>query len=211
MKRVKELFLTRNLTVLLNVLAMILVIGIVGAGLTTNDTRWLGWSLSRLGENQTISAAIFNVSVILASFVLARIGVILSENLHAIDDHRAAKLTKFSVLALAICALGVGLFPNDTWHQVHFLLSRNIVALLSIYMVALPLVLTGLNRRQYIAAYCAPILILYLSIRGYVAKNISFVLFEILLGFVIFAWFFAVCRLVEQKASADEPIAQSNQ
>ena len=60
----------------------ILTFGVLVAATLSDDSRWMGWSLSRLGETvvNRHSALAFNAGVFMSSLVLIMIGVIHNEN-----------------------------------------------------------------------------------------------------------------------------------
>ena len=140
----------------------------------------------------------------LAAVILARIGWVLSENLRIARELAAARLSLICMWALSICTLGVALFPNDTMHPQHFIVSRLLVVIFSIYTIWLPLSLTKLTRREYITSFAVPFLVLGLSLQGYFLKDISFVLFEILVAAVVFSWMYVFCTHAERRKNEVE-------
>lgn len=188
-----------SLIALVGCLAGILAIGVALAALTTSDERWIGWSFSRLGEGRTLSSSLFNGSLLVATIIMWRIADVLSRGLSVLRNDDAARLTRWSLRAIAVCLIGVALFPNDTNHHEHLLFARGMIVLFTLYALILPTTITHMSRRGRALAYMMPALAIILTFRGYIQRTIPFVLFETLLSGVVFCWFFAFCWLVQRR------------
>ncbi len=176
----------------------IFVGGVILAAATTPDNRWIGWSFSRLGEGKTLSSSIFNGSLLLATIVLWSITDVLSRGLGTLHSLDAARLTKVSLRAIAVCLTGVALFPNDTSHDEHLLFAHGIIVLFTLYALILPVTLANVSRRGRILAYTMPLLAIIISFRGFIKRAMPFVMVEVLIGAVAFCWFFMFCWFVQQ-------------
>lgn len=169
------------------------------------------WSLSRLGERATnrASALAFNLSVLCASIILAMIGVGMAQRYRQLKQSRAAQVASWLMMVLALCMAGVALFPNDTMHTAHFVASRGVVAMMILLMVALPLSLGYLTKRERSMSLSFPILVGLLAIEGYLLKSFWFVLIEVILGVCAAVWLFVVCqdidmRMTEVRATSEQ-------
>lgn len=191
-------FYKRNqLQVLCALYIMSLFCGVALSMLLSDDPRWTGWSLSRLGEASVnrISAIFFNSGVFMAGLILMAIGATVRHNCLQIDQHSAAKIvTTLMVILMPICMFGVAFCPNDTMHGAHFVFSRGIVFGMVILMVLFPLSLQHINRRERVISFSFPIFATILAAQGYILKNSWFVIIEVILGFAAAAWLFVMCR-----------------
>ena len=137
----------------------ILTFGVLVAATLSDDSRWMGWSLSRLGETvvNRHSALAFNAGVFMSSLVLIMIGVGMSKGYVKLRQLRTAKVSVWLITLLAICMIGVALCPNDTMHAVHFIFSRGVVVMMVAVMLMLPSSLSYLTRRQRMLSFSFPI------------------------------------------------------
>lgn len=188
-----------SLVMLVWCLVCVLCAGVALAAIATTDERWLGWSFSRLGEGKTLSSSLFNGSLLISTIVMWRIADVLSRQLATLRNHDAARLTKAALRAIAVCFIGVALFPNDTNHGEHLLFARGMIVLFTLYTLILPITFAHVSRHGRALAYTMPLLAIIITFRGFIQREMPFVLFEILLGMVVFCWFFAFCWLVQRR------------
>lgn len=174
--------------------------GVTLAVLVRNRYDWLNWSFSALGEHGTVSAMIFNATILLSSGILWRLTDKLARELRAHHNTEAAKWTQVFLRLVVVCLVGIALSPNDTHHQAHIIAGYGLVVIFSVYTLILPLTVTKLSRGGYVLAYSMPVLALILSVHGAVGRNMPFVLYELILGALIFLWLTAFCFFVEKQA-----------
>lgn len=205
-------FYKRNqLQVLCALYIMSLFCGVALSMLLSDDPRWTGWSLSRLGEASVnrISAIFFNSGVFMAGLILMAIGATVRHNCLQIDQHSAAKIaTILMVILMPICMFGVALCPNDTMHGAHFVFSRCIVFGMVILMVLFPLSFQHINRRERVISFSFPIFATILAAQGYIFKNSWFVIIEIILGFAAATWLFVMCRHFDMQLRNHKSLAK---
>ena len=106
-------FYKRNqLQVLCALYIMSLFCGVALSMLLSDDPRWTGWSLSRLGEASVnrISAIFFNSGVFMAGLILMAIGTTVRHNCLQIDQRSAAKIATTLMVILMV------LFPLSLQH-----------------------------------------------------------------------------------------------
>lgn len=199
MKWFRSYFGSRSLPQLVAILFTVICAGIVLAALLASDERWVGWSFSRLGEAGAPSSYAFNFSLLLAAALVWRISTLLAQDFKQLNVLSAAKMTSYAFKALAVCLTGVALFPNDTQHAAHLFFSRGLVVVFVLYAVALPHSVPYLTQRGKIITYGTPVLAVILSLQGFFYKDISFVLFEVLLGALALGWIYVLCQLVSKR------------
>ena len=195
-------FCRRNRLQILCVLyTAILTFGVLVAATLSDDSRWMGWSLSRLGETvvNRHSALAFNAGVFMSSLVLIMIGVGMSKGYVKLRQLRTAKVSVWLITLLAICMIGVALCPNDSMHAAHFIFSRGVVITMVVMMLVLPSSLSYLTRRERMLSFSFPIFTAALAMQGYILKSFWFVIIEAVLGFFAAAWLFAVCRHLDMR------------
>lgn len=87
--------------------------------LLTHDTRWMQWHLSRLGEGESLSSAVFNFTIIFTALVLVLLAVRVTDELAKINTHHRANLLRLLLFIAAVCWVGVGIFPFDKFPIIH--------------------------------------------------------------------------------------------
>lgn len=189
--------LANNSQYLVIALGAVMALGLILSGLTTDDPRWMGWSLSRLGEGFTLSSSFFNGAILIAAAILWRIGAMLSKNLKTLKNREASIMSRVAFYGLSICMVGVAMLPNDIYHAEHLFFARGLLVIFGIYMVAFPMTLPKIGRKAQIVAYGMPILAIIMTIRNYITRTMPFVLYEIIFGVVAVIWLFLFCYLIE--------------
>jgi len=96
------------------------LIGVVTLGISlsialTHDTRWMEWHLSRLGEGESLAAAIFNFTFVMAAVILAALAARIMSEVSTPGVHTLRSL----LFGVAICWIGIGCFPFDHFPIIH--------------------------------------------------------------------------------------------
>lgn len=200
-RRIDQLFHNSRLQVLSIFYMTILSVGVFLAMLLSDDTQWINWSLSRLGEtgSNRWSALAFNSAVFLSSLVMMVIGFLMVRGYSRLGRLRTARLSAWLMALLTICMLGVALCPNDTMHAAHFVFSRGIVVLVVVLMFILPSSLSRLTHRERMLSFSFPIFTTLLAVQGYILGDFWFVIVEVVLGLLAAMWLFLACRWIDIK------------
>lgn len=115
-------------------------VGVLGLALSitlTKDSRWVQWHLSRLGEGQELSAAVFNYTLMLAALILVLVAVRLSDEITQRDKNERVIYVRSMLLATAACWVGIGAFPYDRFPMLHNSFGYGQMALISVLMLTL--------------------------------------------------------------------------
>lgn len=200
-RRIDQFFHNSRLQVLSIFYMTILSVGVFLAMLLSDDTQWINWSLSRLGEtgSNRWSALAFNSAVFLSSLVMMVIGFLMVRGYSRLGQLRTARLSAWLMALLTICMLGVALCPNDTMHAAHFVFSRGIVVLVVVLMFILPSSLSRLTHRERMMSFSFPIFTTLLAVQGYILGDFWFVIVEVVLGLLAAMWLFLACRWIDVK------------
>ncbi len=200
-RRIDQFFDNSRLQVLSIFYMTILSVGVFLAMLLSDDTQWINWSLSRLGEtgSNRWSALAFNSAVFLSSLVMMVIGFLMVRGYSRLGQLRTARLSAWLMALLTICMLGVSLCPNDTMHAAHFVFSRGIIVLVVVLMFILPSSLSRLTHRERMMSFSFPIFTTLLAVQGYILGDFWFVIVEVVLGLLAAVWLFLACRWIDIK------------
>lgn len=202
-RRIDQFFDSSRLQVLSIFYMTILSVGVFLAMLLSDDTQWINWSLSRLGEtgSNRWSALAFNSTVFLSSLVMMVIGFLMVRGYSRLGQLRTARLSAWLMALLTICMLGVSLCPNDTMHAAHFVFSRGIVVLVVVLMFILPSSLSLLTHRERMMSFSFPIFTTLLAVQGYILGDFWFVIVEVVLGLLAAVWLFLACRWIDVRSA----------
>lgn len=195
-------FYKRNrLQVLCALYTVILISGVAVSIILSDDPRWTGWSLSRLGETSTNrqSALAFNTGVFVSGLILTAIGICMTRSYTKLQQSRTAKLSAWLMITLSVCMIGVALCPNDTMHAAHFVFSRGIIVAMVLMMLTLPSSLNYLTQRERLLSFGFPIFAAILAAQGYILRSFWFVIIEAILGLLAAIWLFIVCRHIDKR------------
>ena len=195
-------FYRRNrLQVLCALYVVILTSGVMISIMLSDDPRWTGWSLSRLGETSTNrqSSLAFNTGVFASGLILTAIGICMTRSYAKLQQPRTAKLSAWLMITLSVCMVGVALCPNDTMHAAHFVFSRGIIVAMVLMMLTLPSSLNYLTQRERLLSFGFPIFAAILAAQGYILRSFWFVIIEAILGLLAAIWLFIVCRHIDKR------------
>lgn len=162
------------------------------------DKVWLQWSFSALGEGWTISAIVFNSTLLLTTGLLWHVSDNLADRLHLLHNYDSERATRWFMRAICACLVAVALFPNDTHHAPHVTAGRALVVLFALYALILPLTVARISRMGRAATYLMPVMAIALSLHGYVHHRMPFVAYESLMATMIIVWFMAYSAILQK-------------
>lgn len=176
--------------------------------MTSPEPRWIGWSFSALGEGGTLSAFFFSGGVALSAIFIWLAANSIADTLHQADQFTGARVSKVIFRLIAYCLLGIALFPNDTMHEYHFVVSRLLVLIFAIYASSMPHLVTSLLQRNQKILYSIAAAAMVCCLSGYAIGGVEFVILEGFTGFLSMMWLYLLCRLVEHRS---QPLRQKEE
>lgn len=102
-----------------------MLVGSIISAILTKDLRWMNWHFSRLGEGGAFSSLIFNLALIISSFLMFTLTYALSRDVLKITDisehviQRAHTIVLRSFGLISVCLIGVAVFPFDKYPILH--------------------------------------------------------------------------------------------
>ncbi len=134
-------------------LFVVFTVGSIGlAMLTTQDTRWMQWHLSRLGEGTLLPAAVFNFCVCIIgilAFLLAYCTAAFVRSARP-TENVSLFLGVFAVIMVQL--FGVAAFPYDRFPQIHDFFGYGLFFVCVIFLLFLHFVAPFLSKRTKISA-----------------------------------------------------------
>lgn len=131
----------------------VILAGAVASSLLTTDPRWMNWHFSRLGEGGTIASMVFNATLLISAIFMFALGMTLRNNISNIADtpgintNRARTIISRAFGAVAICLIGVAIFPFDRFPVIHNIFGYSMLFIFLALCVAMPKVLPIFSRQ----------------------------------------------------------------
>ncbi len=121
----------------------------------TTDEQWVQWHLSRLGEGGSLSASIFNFSLIVAALILSWLGVKVANEIRGVRPHAGVFILRSILLFIALCWIGVATFPFDKSPIIHNLFGYAQFFAVAYAMLGLKQLCPRFSERTYYIGYAA--------------------------------------------------------
>lgn len=124
--------------------------GMISAMLTS-DPRWMEWHLSRLGEGGHISSYIFNTCSAVCSLLMGTLTAKLLQDIKLVHaPHKAhvaaRRLLAVGLFTIAVCMMGVAVFPFDTQPIIHNSFGYTMTVMYIVVIARLPVLLPLFSR-----------------------------------------------------------------
>ncbi len=154
----------------------------------TTDSRWVNWHLSRLGEGEHLSSAIFNFTMGTAALALTLIASRLTEEIELSDPHKGARILRNLIIVAAVCWVGVACFPFDRFPVIHNGFGYGEAFILMFTMLALPRICPRFSRRTYLLGGWSAVIVFMLMVFFLATHAITLLFVELLGQVTLFAW-----------------------
>lgn len=175
-----------DLQLLAVVLAVFLVFGVLASMLTASDPNWWKDNLSALGMTTNVSALAFNLTLIVAGFLvttLARYATrgIPTANPVGIGRVRVCLITVGVFLAL------VGVFPVNLFFGIHTAVASGMVVAYGVLVIGLPRWITGMPRPFIVLGWLFLAVTLLLAVL-FAVGYYTLTAVELVAGILVFTW-----------------------
>ena len=178
--------------------AVFLVSGVFTSMLTATDPRWWTMNFSALGMNDSLSSTAFNVTLILAGFVVTTLANFATGDLQAraksASDATRTGLLTGGLVVMGLALAGVGVFPVNVNQLVHNIASSTLLIVFGVLAISIRWLVPGLPTTFIVAGYvfvaiCIVAVILWVPVGYY---NLTAV--EIVGALVFLAWLVLLIR-----------------
>jgi hypothetical membrane protein len=170
--------------------------GLVLSIFLTDDTRWVEWHLSRLGEGLALSSAVFNFALAVGALLLGIIAMLIADDIcTTAKTHiakRGARILRSILLVVAICWLGVSCFPFDRFPIIHNCFGYGEFFLLGGAMLALHSLYDGFSKRTYNIGVSAVVVTGALMILFHLVQFTTLLVVELIGQLFVSAWLLSV-------------------
>lgn len=176
-----------------------MLLGIITTGfalsmLLTQDTKWANWHLSRLGEGNSTASFIFNGTMILAAMVLILLATRIADEMSRRHSSSGARQLQAALVVVAICLVGVGAFPFDTFPVIHNIFGYGQFFVLSGLILTLRRVYSGFHARTYRIGYAAVGTTMLLMVLFHLTHFTTLLVVELIGQLLAYAWVLSVTR-----------------
>jgi hypothetical membrane protein len=167
--------------------------GVTSTGLAlsialTTDPRWSHWHLSRLGEGDSLSASIFNFSLIIAAMILTWLGIKVTNEIRGGRPHKGVIILRSLLLFVAFCWVGVASFPFDKSPIIHNIFGYAQFFAVGYAMLRLKWLCPRFSERTYYIGYGAALLTGLLMALFHMTHFTTLLIVELIGQFFIYLW-----------------------
>ena len=166
--------------------------------LTATDPQWWTMNLSALGMNDSFSSTAFNVTLILAGFIVTTLANFVTGDLQdraqTTGEVTRTRLLTAALVVLGLALAGVGLVPVNVSELIHNISSSTLLVLFAVLAISIRWLVPGLPTAFLIIGYvfvgiCVVAVVLWLG-PGY--YNLTAV--EIIGAAAFLAWLVILIR-----------------
>ncbi|KQP74258.1 hypothetical protein ASF40_02675 [Microbacterium sp. Leaf288] len=197
-----------DLQLLAVVLAVFLVFGVLASMLTASDPDWWKDNLSALGMSSNVSAFAFNITIIVAGFLVTTLARYSTRGIPT-ENPKGIGRVRVTLIVLGVFLGLVGVFPVDQFFALHTGVASGMVAAFGVLVIALPKWITGISRAFVVLGWLFLAVTLLLAVFFFIGYY-TLTAVELVAGILVFTWIVLFIRNAgalqqdsRQAASAD--------
>lgn len=173
------------------------LIGIATTGvslsmLLARDARWMQWHLSRLGEGESLSSAVFNFTLIFAAMVLVLLAVRVTDELTRTHLNQRASLLRTLLFITAMCWVGVGVFPFDRFPVIHNVFGYGQFFIICSIMLGIRQFSSAFSDRTHTIGYGAVLITGVMMAFFHLTHFTTLLVVELIGQLFVYAWFLSM-------------------
>ncbi|MDR7183986.1 putative membrane protein [Microbacterium trichothecenolyticum] len=175
-----------DLQLLAVVLAVFLVFGVLASMLTASDPNWWKDNLSALGMSSNVSAFAFNITIIVAGFLVTTLARYSTRGIPTANPKGIGRV-RVTLIVLGLFLGMVGLFPVDRFFALHTGVASGMVAAFGVLVIALPKWITGISRAFVVLGWLFLGVTLLLAVFFFIGYY-TLTAVELVAGILVFTW-----------------------
>lgn len=175
-----------DLQLLAVVLAVFLVFGVMASMLTASDPDWWKDNLSALGMSSNVSAFAFNITIIVAGFLVTTLARYATRGIPTADPHGIGRVRVCLIIVGVFLGL-VGVFPVDQFFAVHTGVASGMVVAFGVLVIGLPRWITGMPRPFVVLGWLFLVVTLVLAVL-FAVGYYTLTAVELVAGILVFTW-----------------------
>lgn len=181
-----------DLQLLASVLAVFLVLGVLASMLTASDPTWWKDNLSALGMTTNVSALAFNLTLIVAGFLVTTLARYATRGIPTSNPVGIGRVRVCLVVVGVFLAL-VGVFPVNLFFAIHTGVASGMVVAYGVLVIALPRWITGMPRAFVLVGWLFLAITLLLAVFFFVGYY-TLTAVELVAGILVFTWIILFIR-----------------
>ena len=175
-----------DLQLLAVVLAVFLVFGVMASMLTASDPDWWKDNLSALGMSSNVSAFAFNITIIVAGFLVTTLARYATRGIPTANPRGIGRVRVCLIVVGVFLGL-VGVFPVDQFFAVHTGVASGMVVAFGVLVIGLPRWITGMPRPFVVLGWLFLAVTLVLAVL-FAVGYYTLTAVELVAGILVFTW-----------------------
>ncbi|MCP2635566.1 DUF998 domain-containing protein [Microbacterium sp. HD4P20] len=175
-----------DLQLLAAVLAVFLVLGVLASMLTASDPDWWKDNLSALGMSSNVSAFAFNITIIVAGFLVTTLARYATRGIPTANPKGIGRVRVCLIVVGVFLGL-VGVFPVDQFFAVHTGVASGMVVAFGVLVIGLPRWITGMPRPFVVVGWLFLAVTLALAVL-FAVGYYTLTAVELVAGILVFTW-----------------------
>lgn len=181
-----------DLPLLALILAVFLVEGVLAAMLTASDPYWWKDNLSALGMTNDLSAMTFNLTLIVAGFIVTTLARYATRGIPSSHAH-GIRWVRLCLILVGIFLAFVGVFPVDRFFAIHTGFASGMAVVFGILVIRLPAWIPGIAR-PFVALGWLFIAAIVVFAVFFVIGYYTLTAVELVAGILVFTWIILFIR-----------------
>ncbi len=196
-----------DLQLLAVVLAAFLVFGVLASMLTASDPNWWKDNLSALGMSSNVSAFAFNITIIVAGFLVTTLARYSTRGIPTTHPKGIARV-RLTLIVVGVFLGMVGLFPVDQFFALHTGVASGMVVAYGVLVIALPRWIPSMPRAFVALGWLFLAVTLLLAVFFFIGYY-TLTAVELVAGILVFTWIVLFIRNAAALAQDARPRAVS--
>jgi hypothetical membrane protein len=200
-----------------SLLVLFMTFGTITAMATASDPAWWEYHFSQLGTFGDRSSSLFNLTLIIAGFLVTTFALYLQRDLQVLVDRgvlkkaHAPRTVSIVFVVMGVMLSCVGIFPLSFSILLHNTSAIGMAVAFLVLLFASPWWLTGLPGRFFIVSFAFAAALIVGALLFYPVQYFNLTAYELVAFAIIFAWIAIFIRyinaLTEEAAPAESAAA----
>jgi hypothetical membrane protein len=196
-----------------SLLVLFMTFGTITAMATASDPAWWEYHFSQLGTFGDRSSALFNLTLIIAGFLVTTFALYLQRDLQLLVDRgvlaraSAPRTVSIVFVIMGVMLSCVGIFPLTVSILLHNLSASGMAVTFLVLLFASPWLLKGLPRRFFLVSFGFAAALIVGSVLFYPVQYWNLTAFELVAFAIIFAWIAVFIRYISALTEQTAPDA----
>ncbi|WP_127473518.1 hypothetical protein [Microbacterium sulfonylureivorans] len=175
-----------DLQLLAVVLAVFLVFGVLASMLTASDPTWWKDNLSALGMTTNVSALAFNLTLIVAGFLVTTLARYATRGIPTANPVGVGRV-RVALIVVGVFLALVGVFPVNLFFGIHTGVASGMVVAYGVLVIGLPRWITGMPRAFVLIGWLFLAVTLVLALL-FAIGYYTLTAVELVAGILVFTW-----------------------